>query len=50
MAAAWATGKIWFKVPESMKVVVTGKFNPGVSAKDFILKFIGDVKADELTT
>ncbi len=46
MAAAWATGKIWFKVPESMKVVVTGKFKPGVSAKDFILKFIGDVKAD----
>ena len=46
MAAAWATGKIWFKVPESMKVVVTGKFKPGVSAKDFILKFIGDVRAD----
>ena len=46
MAAVWATGKIWFKVPESMKVTVTGKFNPGVSTKDFILKLIGDVKAD----
>ena len=46
MAAVWATGKLWFKVPESMKVVVTGKFKPGVSAKDFILKFIGDVRAD----
>ena len=29
-----------------MKVVVTGKFKPGVSTKDFILKLIGDVKAD----
>ena len=29
-----------------MKVTVTGKFNPGVSTKDFILKLIGDVKAD----
>ena len=29
-----------------MKVVVTGKFKPGVSAKDFIHKFIGDVRAD----
>ena len=46
MAAVWATGKLWFKVPESMKVVVTGKFKPGVSVKDFILKFIGDVRAD----
>lgn len=46
MAAVWATGKIWFKVPESMKVTVAGKFNPGVSTKDFILKLIGDVKAD----
>ena len=46
MAAAWATGKIWFKVPESMKVTLTGKFKKGVSAKDLILKLIGDVKAD----
>ena len=46
MAAVWATGKIWFKVPESVKVTVTGKFKPGVSAKDFILKFIGDIGAD----
>ena len=46
MAAAWATGQIWFKVPESMKITVTGKFKRGVSAKDFILKVMGDVKSD----
>ena len=46
MAAAWATGKIWFRVPESLKITVKGKFNKGVSAKDLILKIIGDIKAD----
>ncbi|MDR2779704.1 MAG: 3-isopropylmalate dehydratase large subunit [Synergistaceae bacterium] len=46
MAAAWATGNIWFKVPESMKITASGKLKPGVSAKDFILKVMGDVKSD----
>ena len=46
MAAAWATGKIWFKVPESLKITVAGQFKKGVSAKDLILKIIGDIKAD----
>ncbi|GHV50756.1 3-isopropylmalate dehydratase large subunit [Synergistales bacterium] len=46
MAAAWATGQIWFKVPESMKINVKGKFKKGVSPKDFILKVMGDVKSD----
>jgi 3-isopropylmalate/(R)-2-methylmalate dehydratase large subunit/methanogen homoaconitase large subunit len=46
MAAAWATGNIWFKVPESMKITAAGRLRPGVSAKDFILKVIGDVKSD----
>lgn len=46
MAAAWATGQIWFRVPESLKVTLTGSFKPGVTAKDLILKLIGDIKAD----
>lgn len=46
MAATWATGQIWLKVPESIKINVTGKFKPGVTAKDFILKVIGDLGAD----
>ncbi|MDR0615852.1 MAG: 3-isopropylmalate dehydratase large subunit, partial [Synergistaceae bacterium] len=46
MAAAWATGQIWLKVPESMKINVTGKFKKGVTAKDLILKIMGDVKSD----
>ncbi|MDR3321618.1 MAG: 3-isopropylmalate dehydratase large subunit [Synergistaceae bacterium] len=46
MAAAWATGKIWLKVPESMKISVTGRFRKGVTPKDFILKVMGDVRSD----
>ena len=46
MAAAWATGNIWLKVPESMKITAEGRLSPGVSAKDFILKVMGDVKSD----
>jgi homoaconitase/3-isopropylmalate dehydratase large subunit len=46
MAAAWATGSIWLKTPESVKITATGTLKPGVSAKDFILKVMGDVKSD----
>lgn len=46
MAATWATGKIWFRVPETLKINVTGTFRKGVSPKDLILKIIGDIKAD----
>ena len=46
MAATWATGKIWLKVPESVKINVSGEFAKGVTSKDFILKLIGDLKAD----
>ncbi len=42
-AALWATGELWLRVPESMKVVVTGEWPMGVTAKDFCLKLIGDL-------
>lgn len=41
MAAIWATGKIWLRVPETLKITVTGKFKKGVYAKDLILHIIG---------
>ncbi|MDR1472609.1 MAG: 3-isopropylmalate dehydratase large subunit [Synergistaceae bacterium] len=46
MAAAWATGAIWLKVPESFRIDVSGELRDGVSAKDFILKVMGDVRSD----
>jgi len=45
-ASIWATDEIWLRVPETLKVEFSGKFQPGVSAKDAILKIIGDNGAD----
>jgi 3-isopropylmalate/(R)-2-methylmalate dehydratase large subunit len=41
-----ATGKCWFRVPESLKFNLTGKTKKGVYSKDVILKIVGDVRAD----
>ena len=46
MAVIFATGKIWLRVPETMRVVVNGTLPPGISSKDVILKIIGDLGAD----
>lgn len=45
-AAVFATGRLWFKVPETIKVEVTGKFNEYVGGKDLILKIITDIGVD----
>lgn len=45
-AAVFATGKLWFKVPETIKVVVKGEFNRYVGGKDFILRIITDIGVD----
>lgn len=49
MAAVWATGELWLKVPESMKITLTGEIPRRVAAKDVILKIIGDIGADGAT-
>ncbi|WIX98694.1 aconitase/3-isopropylmalate dehydratase large subunit family protein [Amycolatopsis mongoliensis] len=49
ITAAWVTGKLWVKVPESVRIVVDGDLAPGVYAKDVMLKLIGDLGADGLT-
>lgn len=46
MAALWATGELWLRVPESVKVVVTGQLGRGVTAKDLCLYLIGQFGAD----
>ncbi|MGD0202681.1 MAG: homoaconitase large subunit [Candidatus Bathyarchaeia archaeon] len=45
-AAVFATGKIWLKVPEAIKVNVTGQFQKYVTPKDLILSIIGRVRVD----
>lgn len=46
IGGAMATGKCWFKVPESLKFNLTGSTTKGVYAKDVILSLVGDVGAD----
>ncbi|MCS7138687.1 MAG: 3-isopropylmalate dehydratase large subunit [Crenarchaeota archaeon] len=48
-AEVMTSGKLWFKVPEAMKVSLTGSLKPGVMSKDLILRIIGDVGADGAT-
>ena len=49
MAAAMATGELWFKVPESMKFIFHGEAKPWVGGKDLILHIIGDIGVDGAT-
>ncbi len=46
MAAIWATGELWLRVPESILIVIDGALPPGVTTKDLCLKIIGDLGAD----
>ena len=44
-AVAMALGKVWFRVPETIRVVVEGKLPAGVFGKDVILHLIGKMGA-----
>lgn len=46
MATILATGQLWFRVPEIIKIEITGMIPKGVYAKDIILYIIGQLKAD----
>lgn len=46
MAATWALGELWLRVPEAMQVVLHGELPFGVTAKDLALHIIGTFGAD----
>jgi len=46
LAAAMITGRVWFKVPHSLKFVFKGKRRPWVGGKDLILYTIGKIGVD----
>ncbi|MDK2927501.1 MAG: 3-isopropylmalate/(R)-2-methylmalate dehydratase large subunit [Bacillota bacterium] len=46
LAAAWALGETWFKVPETLHFIYYGQLPPFVSAKDLILYTIGRIGVD----
>lgn len=46
LAVALATGEAWFKVPQSIKVNLTGKKPKNINGKDVILTLIGMIGVD----
>jgi 3-isopropylmalate/(R)-2-methylmalate dehydratase large subunit len=49
IAASIISGKLWFKVPESIKIIIKGKIPKGIYAKDIILYIIEELTADGAT-
>lgn len=49
MASILGTGQMWVRVPETIKVIINGKLPSNVTAKDVILRLIGDLRADGAT-
>jgi homoaconitate hydratase family protein/3-isopropylmalate dehydratase small subunit len=48
IAAAWAKGSVWFKVPESVKITFKGERPANVSAKDIVLNLLSIFGANKL--
>ena len=48
IAAAWAHGKVWFKVPASIKLNFTGKRPDNIDAKDIVLNLLAHFGANTL--
>ena len=49
MAAALISGKMWFKVPETIKLVYNGRLQKGVYSKDVALHMVGSLTANGAT-
>jgi len=49
MASAFATGKLWFMVPQTLRLMIEGILPCRVTSKDVVLRIIGDVGADGAT-
>jgi 3-isopropylmalate/(R)-2-methylmalate dehydratase large subunit len=49
MSMVFATGKLWFKVPETIKFNIEGTLGDYVYAKDVVLNIIGQIGADGAT-
>lgn len=46
LAALWAVGELWLRVPESIKITLTGYLQRGVTIKDASLRILGDLKVE----
>ena len=43
MAVAMATGRLWMRVPETVRIVYSGQLQPWVGGKDLVLHTIGQI-------
>ena len=48
IAAAWARGKVWFKVPPTLKLVLEGEVPAGLTAKEVVLNLLAQFGANGL--
>jgi len=46
IVASWINGTLWFRVPETMKITVSGTFAKGVCMRDFLTFLVGKLGAD----
>ena len=46
VAALWATGRLWLRVPESIRITLIGRLARGVMSKDLTIRLIGELGAD----
>jgi methanogen homoaconitase large subunit len=49
IALAFATGRTWLRVPETVRIDLTGALGPGVDVKDLVLHLLSRVRADGFT-
>jgi 3-isopropylmalate/(R)-2-methylmalate dehydratase large subunit len=43
VAALWSTGTLWVRVPETLRIILSGRLSPGVTSKDIALKILRDL-------
>ena len=49
VAALWATGQLWLRVPQTMRVSLAGRLRAGVTTKDLTISLIGQLSSDGAT-
>ena len=48
-AALWATGQLWLRAPETMRIRLEGKLKAGVTTKDLTISLIGRLSSEGAT-
>ncbi len=46
MAALWATGELWLRIPQALRITLNGQLPAGVTAKDIALRILGNWGVD----